>query len=135
MYVGYTTSRVLPLGSSPPLLLSPLTAPPDRSARAAADVGFDRAVYVLSVRVFECYHPGGVVRLWARWAEGDRPRWALLWRRRGRRDGDGDGDGCQPFSPPLRILRRPVRCVGIGHGGVGNWSTAGKMEQEKISLS
>ncbi|XP_043193598.1 F-box/LRR-repeat protein 4-like isoform X1 [Amphibalanus amphitrite] len=82
------------------------SAPLDVPARDFIDVGFDTAVYVLSVRVFECYHPGGVCRLWARWEEPDGPRWTLLWRRR---PGAQPEDHRQPFSPPLKILRRPVR--------------------------
>ncbi|KAF0294407.1 F-box/LRR-repeat protein 4 [Amphibalanus amphitrite] len=76
------------------------------SSAVLVNVGFDTAVYVLSVRVFECYHPGGVCRLWARWEEPDGPRWTLLWRRR---PGAQPEDHRQPFSPPLKILRRPVR--------------------------
>lgn len=62
-----------------------------------ADISFDRKVRPLSVDIYETYHPGSVVRIWA--SDGFE-KWKLLW------EGPPQVRDHMPniFSPPINKI-------------------------------
>lgn len=68
------------------------------------DLSFEVAVFPLSVRIYETYNPGSVVRIWA----GDRcGRWEILW--------EGQPQivttGSRVFKPRIRPINFPSKLI------------------------